>query len=142
MLFSKIKNRLKKLLREFDHYLEAHVEIALKITSGVKKALLSPVADIVAFIVPADLGNSLRSQLVNALNEALSILSVVDQCRQYADINEKLKCFIEHLKCLDPHLQDAILQKLASLLTGTLDGQRLKQSSYDLFTQAKYTASK
>jgi hypothetical protein len=69
-------------------------------------------------------------------------LTIVETCKQYTDTNEKLKCFVTQLQQRDPQLQDAILQKLASLLACQLDGQRLKQSLYDLFTQAKYSSSK
>jgi flagellar basal body-associated protein FliL len=49
---------------------------------------------------------------------------------------------VQQIKQRDPQLQDAILQKLASLLAGELDGNKLKQALYDLYTQAKYTTAK
>ena len=55
---------------------------------------------------------------------------------------EKLKCFVTQLRDKEPDLQDALLQKLACLLAGTLDGNRMKQNIYDLYTQVKYTTGK
>ena len=142
MFCTKMKIKLKSLLREFDNYVDAHIDVALKITAALKQILSSPEADIITAIIPGDLDNAIRQQLINALSKVLEALTIVANCKQYTDINDKLQCFIQQLQQYDPQLQDAILQKLASLLVGNLDGQRLKQSLYDLYTQAKYSASK
>jgi hypothetical protein len=142
MLCIKIKNRLKSLLRQFDNYVDGHIDTALKITAALKNILSSPVADILAAIIPGNIDKAVRLELVDGLNKVVETLGIVESCKQYTDTNEKLKCFIQQLQQKDPQLQDAILHKLASLLTAHLDGQRLKQSLYDLYTQAKYTAAK
>ena len=142
MFCKKIKPRLKAMLHEFDSYVDAHIDTALKITVGLKRFLSSPVADVVTAIIPGDVDVIIRTQLVNALGKVIDALTIADTCRQHKDISARLECFIEQLKLYDPHLQDAILQKLASLLAGQLHGQRLKQSLYDLYTQAKYSAAK
>ncbi len=142
MLCTNFKTRIKTALREFDTYIDAHIDTALSVTAAIKNALTSPVADILTEIIPGTIDNTIRTQLVNALTKVITALSIVDSCKQYTDATEKLKCFIAQLQQHDPHLQDAILQKLASLLAGELDGNRLKQSLYDLYTQAKYTTVK
>lgn len=130
------------MLHEFDNYVDMHIDTALKITTELKRLLSSPVADALVAIIPGDIDKVIRAQIVNALGKVMEALTIAGNCRQYTDMNDKLKCFIEQLKLHDPQLQDAILQKIASLLAGHLDGQRLKQSLYDLYTQAKYSASK
>ena len=130
------------MLRGFDNYVDGHIDTALTITSELKKMLSSPVADIITAIIPSDIDNVIRQQIISALGKAVEALTIVETCKQYTDVNEKLKCFVAQLQQREPQLQDAILQKLASLLAGQLDGQRLKQSLYDLFTQAKYAVSK
>ena len=142
MFCTKVKTQLRALLRYFDNYVDTHIEPALKITTSLKNILSSPTADIITAIIPGDIDNTVRQQLIVVLTAALEALTIADTCKQYTDINEKLNCFTQQLKQRDPQLQDAVLQKLASLLTGGLDGQRLKQSVYDLYTQAKYTATK
>jgi hypothetical protein len=142
MFCTKFKSQLKILLRKFDNYLDAHVEVALKVTTGLKKILTSPVADIVTAIIPGNVDNIVKAQIENALNKVIEALAIADSCRECKDVNDKLKCFVAQLQLRDPQLQDAILQKLASLLAGHLDKQRLKQSLYDLYTQAKYSAGK
>jgi hypothetical protein len=142
MFCTKIKNQLKVLLRQFDNYAEAHIDTALKITAELKNILSSPVADIITAIIPGGIDDAIRKQIINALDKVLEALTIADNCKQYTDVNDKLKCFVAQIKLRDPQLQDAILQKLASLLAGNLDGQRLKQSLYDLYTQAKYSLGK
>lgn len=142
MFCTKFKGQIKKMLQEFDSYVDDHIDIALKITTELKQVLVSPVADIVLAIIPGDIDKAIRAQLINALNKVLEALTIASNCRQYTDVNEKLKCFTDQLRQHDPHLQDAILQKMASLLAGHIDGQRMRQSLYDLYTQAKYSASK
>jgi len=139
MIFTKLKSELKLLLHEFDNYVDTHTATALNITNELRKALSSPVADIIAALMPANIDSSLRQQILSALDKAAEALTIADNCKQYTDANDKLNCFIQQLRLRDPQLQDAVLQKLAGLLAGFLDGNRLKQSLYDLYTQAKYT---
>jgi len=134
---------IKSALKQFDQYVNTHVETALQITTALKNMLNSPAADIITAIIPGTVDDVLRTQLLNALNKITEALSIVDNCKQFTDLNDKLKCFVQQLSQRDPQLQDAVLLKLSSLLAAELDGQKLKQSLYDLYTQAKYvTASK
>ena len=142
MFCSKIKRQVKTALQQFDNYVDAHIDTALKITTALKDILSSPVADIVTAIIPGDVDNTIKTQLLNALTKAVEALTIADSCKQYADLNDKLKCFVEEVRKRDPQLQDAILQKLASLISGELDGNKLKQYLYDLYTQTKFSIAK
>jgi hypothetical protein len=142
MLCTKFKGKLRSLLSEFDTFVDGHIDTALEITTALKNALSSPVAVIITDIIPGDIDDTIREELVTALGKAIEALTIADACKQYTDLNDKLNCFVQQLKLADPNLQDAILQKLASLVAGLLDGGRLKQSLYDLYTQAKYAVTK
>ena len=142
MFCTKMKNQVRILLKEFDSYIDAHIDTALQIATGIKNLLASPVADIVTDIIPGNIDDAVRTQLLLALDKAIQALTIADTCKQCLDINDKLKCFVQQLKQHDPQLQDALLQKLASLVAGHLDGLRLKQYLYDLYTQAKYSTTK
>ncbi len=142
MFCKNLRNRLKRALQHFDSYVEEHVEVALKITTTLKQLLTSPVADIVTALIPGDVDNVVRQHLLAALERAMDTLMIVEKCRQHNDVNDKLQCFAEQLQLTSPELQDALLQKLASLLASHLDGKRLKQNLYDLYTQARYAAMK
>ena len=142
MFCTKMKSQIKALLREFDNYVDDHIDMALKITTALKNVLTSPVADVLTAIIPGDIDDTIKQDLITALGKAIDVLTIADNCKQYTDVNALLVCFVQQVQQRDPQLQDAILQKLASLLAGHLDGQRLKQNLYDLYTQGKYAASK
>ena len=139
MFGNKIKGQIKDLLQQFDKAVEGHIDTALQITTRIKAMLNSTQGDLLLTIV-AGLENK---EIVKAgLNEILGALTSANECKQCNELGAKLSCFIQQLKQYDPKLQDALLQKLASQLTGYLDGGRMKQVIYDLFTQAKYSATK
>lgn len=142
MFCKKLRGQVKMMLREFDDYVDKHIDMALTITAGLKKLLSSPVADVITAIIPGDVDEIIRRQLITALGKVIEALTIADKCREHKEAGARLACFVAQLKLHDPNLQDAILQKLASLLAGQLHGQRLKQSLYDLYTQAKYSAAK
>ena len=104
--------------------------------------LNSPVVDILTTIIPGQVDNIIKNQLVSALDKAIEALSIADACKSCTDINTKLTCFVSELKKLHPNLQDAVLQKLASLIAAHLHNNKLQQCFYDLFTQSKYTSLK
>ena len=142
MFCSKINTKIRQLLRQFDSLLENNIDTALQITTQLKALLSSSVADLLTAVIPGNIDDIIRKQLVYSLDKAIEALAIANTCKDFKNINDKLKCFAMQLSLKEPHLQDAILQKLASLLAGELDGKRLKQSIYDLYTQAKYTTAK
>jgi hypothetical protein len=142
MFCMKIRSQLKALLSEFDTYVDGHIDTALNIAVSLKNVLSSPEADIITAIIPGNAEAVLKQQLVNGLTKAIEALTIAENCKQCTTVADKVNCFVQQIKQVDPHLQDAILIKLASLIAGFLDGGRLKQSLYDLYTQAKYSVTK
>ena len=133
---------MRKLLRQFDSYIDANIDTAIQVTNTLKAVLSSPVTDLVTAIIPGEVDDMLKVQLLKALEKAVQALLIADSCKQYSTLNEKLACFAQQLNQRDPQLRDAVLLKLASLLAGFLDSQRFKQHVYDLYTQVKYSAIK
>ncbi len=142
MICNKMRHRVKRLLQRFDEYVDAHAETALMITGMLQKALESPVADIITALIPGTADDLLRQQLLTALGHATRALIAAEQCAGTGSAEEVIRCFAAKLKDCPPEKRDALLQKLASLLTSELDGKRLKQNLYDLYTQAKYALTK
>lgn len=135
---SKIKNFFKQL----DGYLSAHITTALMVTTAVKNALDGIAGDLLVNLIPGNMDNVVRDKVVAALEKSIDVLSIVDTCKGYTDIQGKLSCFINEVSKRDPQLQQALLIKLASLLTKELDGNRYKQNVYDAFVQAQYSVAK
>lgn len=142
MFCTQFKRKVRGLLMHFDRFIDEHVATALQITQAIKSLLTSPAADILTAVIPGELDNVLKEQAIAALTKIVDALTIADKCRECKSGEEKIKCFLDQLQQYDPHLRDALLLKVASLLAGKLDGDRLKQSLYDMYTQAKYSASK
>ncbi len=130
------------MLRTFDSFVDNNVETALKVTTVLKQIIASPVADIVTALIPGEADDLLKKKLLIALEKVTDVLTITDECMKHHNVNDKLACFAEQMRHNSPELQDALLHKMASLLTSELDGNRMKQNLYDLYTQAKYAAAK
>lgn len=142
-------NLLEKLFRlvqgwfvEIPRDVRLYATQSLEITRRIKGILTHPVADIVLAIIPTEWDNIVRDGLVEALNEAVKHLAIVETCKDHENTNEMLLCWVEELKKLPKHAQNAMLHKLASLLTALQHGKELKQSLYDTYTQIAYVNSK
>ena len=142
MFCKNFKTKIKALINQFNRFVNANVETALKVSSSLKSILDSLPAQILTAIIPGDVDEAVRVKIVAALEKIVPALSIVDACKQYNDLEDKLKCFAEQLNKIAPELRDAILSKLAALLASELDDQRLAQNLYDLYTQGKYSTSK
>lgn len=142
MFCKNVKSKLRSVLRSFDIYVDEHIDTALSITTALKKVLKSPVTDVVTTLIPGTIDDTIRQRLIVILERVTKVLSITDSCMEYEDTNDRLRCFAEQLSRTSPELQDALLQKMASLITRELDGERVKQNMYDLYTQAKYAAAK
>lgn len=142
MFCKKASAKIKALLKGFNSAIEQHIDLALQVTTALKQVLKGPVGEILTAIIPGQVDDMIRAKLIQGLDKAIEALSIVDACKGQLTLEAKVRCFAEELARRDPQLQDAILQKLASLLTSELDGKRLKQAMYDLYTQGKYTTAK
>lgn len=142
MFCLKFRSRLKHLLNQYDKVVEQHIDTAISVTTNLKNFLKGGYGDIITSIIPGQVDDLIRIRLVKALEKTLDALSIVNTCKDAVGVEQKLKCFVAETSRRDPELRDALLAKLASLLASELDGKRLQQSLYDLYTQAKYTADK
>lgn len=142
MFCIKMRQRIRQVMLQFDAYVDAHAETALRITTALKSALESPVADMVTLLIPGTADDALKQQLQKVLERVTDTLLVLSKCSNEGDMNKKLQCLAGELLRQPPDVRDALLHKMASLLTGALDGNRLKPRLYDLYVQARYTAMK
>ncbi|MBC9915021.1 hypothetical protein [Chitinophaga varians] len=134
--------KIKWALQQFDEHIDEYATEALRITKAVKRALESPLADVLETIIPGDTDTLLKNKILQALETGIHTLSIVQTCQQQPTVEEKLICFVTELRKTSPALQEAILQKLQSIVLRELDGNTKKQHLYDLFSQAKYSSVK
>lgn len=142
MFCSKFFGKIKSIFRQFDTYVSEHVAIALQVTTAIRDALSGTASDILLAVIPGDLDAVIRDKVVIALNKAIDALAIIDACKQYTNVADKLQCFIREIKKHNPAVQEALLMKLSSLIAAELDEGKLKQNLYDLFAQAQYSAGK
>lgn len=138
MFCKKFRFKFKQLVGQFDKLVEANIDTALSITTGIKKFLKGAGGDILTVIIPGTADDVARVKIIAVLEKTIDALEVVNTCKD-APINEKLECFVREVSLRSPDQVDAVLAKLASLLASELDGKRLRQALYDLYTQAEYT---
>ena len=138
----KAGQKIKQVLKQFDSFIALHAEEALRVTKIIKAALESPLADLLEAIIPGDADTIFKNKVLQALETGIDTLSIVNTCSKEPNLEAKLICFVTALKNVTPDLQDAVLQKLQSILLRELDGNTKKQNVYDLFSQAKYSESK
>jgi DNA polymerase III gamma/tau subunit len=138
----KTGSKIKHALQQFDAFIEQHSEEALRVTKIIKAALESPLVDLLEAIIPGDADTIFKNKVLQALETGIDTLNIVNTCRNEPNLEAKLICFVTALKEVSTDLQDAVLQKLQSILLRELDGNAKKQNIYDLFSQAAYSNSK
>lgn len=138
----KTGTKIKHALQQFDAFIAAHAEEALRVTRIIKSALESPVVDLLEAIIPGDADTILKNKVLAALETGIDTLSIVVTCKDETSLQGKVACFVRALATVSPDLQDAVLQKLQSIILRELDGNTKKQNIYDLFSQASYSNSK
>ncbi len=138
----KTGSKIKQALQQFDSFIELHAGEALQVTKIIKSALESPLVDLLEAIIPGDADTIFKNKLLQALELGIDTLSIINTCQHEPSLEAKLVCFVNGLKTVSRDLQDAVLQKLQSILLRELDGNTRKQNIYDLFSQAAYSNSK
>lgn len=136
---AKIKNFIGNISKQVLQY----TEISLRVTEAIKNFLSSPVADIITAIIPGDLDNVLKAQLESAIDYVIAFLITAKDCNaEGLPLEQKLICIVEHVKNQPPAAQEALLSKMASLITRHLDNQEQKQHIYDSIVQLQYSLKK
>ncbi len=130
--------KIKKVLNSVDEYVHENVDRAIRITNIIKDAVDSPVVMLFTKIFPGEQDEAIRQVISKALSAALDGLMLTKECGSKATLQDKLLCFVNTLRQQHPDVQEAILFKLAGLLSKHLTGTKLRQSAIDLLVQAKY----
>ncbi len=142
MFCSKFRSKIKQLIRRIGEAVLENAALALNVTGGIKKFLQSPLGDILTVIIPGSVDDIVKARLIDALNYAIPLLEGFKNCNQESSIEEKLACLKVYLKSKYPHVADALLIKLAALITKYLDGHKLSQNEYDTAVQVQFSLNK
>ncbi len=141
-LWDTLRQAFRNLFKTIPADVKIYASQALDVTTKIKKLLDNPVADIITGIIPGTWDDNLKAAVLRALDESLPYLLIVDRCKEHTELPEMISCWVLELKKLPKHTQDALLAKLASLITAYLDKKELRTSHYDLYTQLLYSGMK
>lgn len=134
--------KIKSFFARIDEFLLNHIDLAISITTKIKSALSSPEAILLTDVIPGKLDNVARETVLGALNHAVDELMIVKECESQPALEDKLRCYIFHLKDLPVPLQHAVLHKFGSLITAYLDDNKHEEHLYDTLVQNKYSIGK
>lgn len=136
-------NKIKFIWQKIDSELLSNAKLALQITTTLKKWLGSDVAIVLTDLFPGDTDNIIRKKLLDILSISSTTLGlIVAQQNQplptaYIDVHN----ILEALGKKQPSERNAILIKLASLVTSSLD-KRFDTHIYDTAVQIIYSLEK
>lgn len=143
MAFCKgMRPKIKTIINKVDKFVDTAANNALDITARLKPLLDSPLGAVLTEIIPGTWDNELRTKASDLLGTIVSGLTVSKTIAAEPDLTKKIQLFMCEIATQHPEYQEALLFKIASLLTKYLHGDKLSDSEYDLITQAKYISKK
>lgn len=134
--------KAKRFFKSIDKYVADNSALALSITREIAAIVGSDMVDVITKITKTTVDDVARVQVLKALEYAIDTLEVIEACKGTKNMEDKVKCFAKELGLKSPAMREAILIKLASLVTKKLDGHRFKQSVYDAIVQGQFTSNK
>ena len=142
MFCSKARKKIREFLNSVNKEVFKHAEIALQITTNLKKFLDSNLTNIITAIIPGNTDDVIVAHTKIALEDAINTLLIYDELNKALSLEEKIKLIAEYIKSLKPQQKEATLIKLASLITAHLNNGEHKLHVYDSVVQMQYSLSK
>lgn len=138
----RFKEKIQMLKAKFNKFLEKNIDTALAITTILKTAINNPIADILVKMTKTQTDDLVLEKMQNALEITVDKLAIVKACNDKVTLEEKIQCWIEHIRLLPKDAQDAMLAKFGQVLTAQLDDNKEAQNVYDAAFQNVYTVKK
>lgn len=134
----KLTPKIKNILSKVDAAVNEYSNAALSITGSIKAILGSPAGELLTQIIPGTWDENLKAKAADALGKIVDGLAIAKNISAEPDLEKKLQIFVNDLGQQHPEYKEAMLFKIASLLTKYMHGEVLTQAEYDIVTQAKY----
>lgn len=94
-------------------------------------------------LTKSDWDDKLRDKMIEKLSTSIIYLKVSSSCLDKDNAQDVIDCFIEHLKTMQPHLRDAVIQKVAAVMVRkSMASGKIKQYEADLAVQLAYGTNK
>lgn len=130
-ILTDIFNWIKRIVNGIPKHIREKAEIALKVTRLISALLNSPAFNLANAILSLNISVQDKEKVQRALDIAARELD--------ADNIEQL---IQHMQSLPDKVRNAVLAKIASIITAALDENERKEHVYDLAVQAVYSGDK
>lgn len=121
--FVKLKKFFIKAFDDAQNFIDNHIEPVLHFVQGLKAAVDSPAGDFVINLIPGKVDDAIVQALRTNLGEVITILQIRLDCSHEATNEDRIRCFIEHLRAQSPEMQSALYHRIASLLTRINKGE-------------------
>lgn len=143
--FEKVRKFTQRVFKGVEDFINKNIEPAINFVTGLKKAVDSEALDVVVGIIPGTWDDKLLAAFRTYLGKAIEILEIQLTCGQEASLEDKIACYIQHLRTCSPEVRNALYSKTASLLTKLHAGDEAKQytnAEIDALVQFEYTKIK
>ncbi|MBK0378577.1 hypothetical protein [Mucilaginibacter segetis] len=114
---NKIWSAIRSLFNSFPADLKIAVHAGVVITENIKNFMDSPLADVLAAVIPGTVDDKLKEILRAGIPQILADLKLADECTGQTDPQEITKCAIRVLQNLDGDIKSAFLHNLSVLIT-------------------------
>jgi hypothetical protein len=140
--FKWLRQKVRSILNMADQVLIKNVDEAIMIANAVKRLVNLPATNIIVSITPTEMDNKLAVVLNRTMDEVIIILKLAEKCQDKENYQQRLKCFVEEIRLLHPHLQKAIYLKVAAIFLHKRTADDIKESTCDTLVQVRYWEEK
>lgn len=120
------------------------VKEALRITTMLKTALDSPLAELITAVTPTRADDVIRQKLLDGLGRFLEYANLIEGAVDIHDPEKLIQYFRDKLAAMPPGVRNMHLHKIASFLARHLANgdPNFKERTADLLVQLQYNALK
>ena len=134
----KILRYIKSLFNTIPNEVATALKIGITITENIKTLVNSPVADVLAAIIPGDIDNLIRNKLQLSLPVILTELKLVESSLTLTQPNTIVNAAIETIKTMDKNIKSGVLHQLSILITQVVADEKLSWSDGVYLSQWYY----
>ena len=121
----KIITGISSLFNGLPEETKSAISIAITITENLKKAIDSPVADVLTTVIPGNADDALVAALRAALPQLLTELQLAENCINASNPNTIIQCSLQTLSRMTGDTRNSFLHSLSILLARAATGGKL-----------------
>ena len=139
----KILSFLGIIFRKMKGFNEKYVFPSIDLLEIIRDAIKSDSVEWLVELTKTDWDDNLRNKMIEKLSKSIIYLKISNDCIGKDNPQEVIECFIQHLRSQQPHLRDAMIQKVASVMVRkSMPSGKIKQFEADLAVQLAYSTRK